>query len=141
MKNCALLVVLCLLALPACEPTTLQDNTREIHKTERQDGTMAPMRALDEAVQTEGMTHENAIFKQLQMLLIKNGGDINKLSSEMSGPLNATKLQKLGITEAELKGQYYKASDYVLSFNGKQVTITASYPGTRGYTSNPFTLR
>lgn len=141
MKKIALALAATIMLATGCEPTTLEDNTREIHKGERQDGTIAPMRALDEAVQTEGLTHENAIFKQLQMVLIKNGGDINKLSSEMSGPLNATKLQKLGISEGELKGQYYKASDYVLKFNGKTVTITASYPGTRGYTSNPFTLR
>lgn len=139
MKTNLMLAALVLAA--GCEPTTLQDNRREIHKEERKDG-LVPMRALDEALQTEGQRAERAIFGQLQMLYTKSySNDINRFSREMSGPLNASKLQKLGITEDQLKGQYYKASDYNLSFKGKEVTITASYPNTRGYTSNPFTLR
>lgn len=132
----------CLIALAGCEPIAQEGgNTREIHKEGFQDG-IAPMKALDEALQTEGQQAERAIFGQLQALLIKSyNGDANKLAADMSGALNDTKLKKLGMEASQLQGRYYKATDYVLKFSGKDVTITASYPGTRGYASNPFTLR
>lgn len=137
MKRLATVAVVLLLA--ACEPTTLQDNTREIHKQERSDGVL-PVASMDEALRTEGTIKAAIIARQCRGYLVRNGSDMGKLSREVGGTLNAAKLQKLGMTEAEMKGTYYQAGDYVLNFSGNSLTITASKPGTRGFTSEVFTL-
>lgn len=140
--NRTLMAAGCVLLLAAaCEPTTLQDNTREIHKQERSDG-VVPVGAMDEALRAEGTAKAGVIARQCQGALVRSyGNDVSRLARDVGGTLNAAKLQKLGMTEAELAGTYYQAGDYSLNFSGNALTVSASKPGTRGFVSEAFALR
>lgn len=141
MKHIVPLLALALLAFSACEPTTSQDNTREVEKRERAHD-IIPVDTMDDALRTEGVAASSIIVRQCQAALIRTyNGDAGKLAADVGGKLNATKLKKLGIAENELKGTNYMASDYNLKFSGKSLTIEASKPGTRGWVSETFTLR
>lgn len=124
-------------ALAACGDNAAPDNTREIHKDIRPDSGI-PFQALDQALQQEGVIAARAIVGRLKYWLLTH--DKAKLASEFGGAMTPAKLAKLGITEAELKGTYYIATDYTLSFSGSTVTISASKAGTRGYVSEAFML-
>lgn len=91
-----------------------------------------PMEGVDGAVRTEAVANYGRLHTQLKYALARNGGDISKLAADVGGALNATKLGKLGMGATDLDGQFYRASDYTLTFSGNSVTIKAGGPGTRG---------
>ncbi len=141
LPNALMLAALGCALLAGCQPDDPDANKREIHKCAASDGIL-PLRSIDEAIQTEGVQAARAIFGQCQNKLIAvYSGDADKLARDVGGQMDANKLRILGITEPELKGQHFLATDYVLTFSGKTLKITASKPGTRGYVSEEFQLR
>jgi hypothetical protein len=133
MKRWALLALL----LAACGGDA--DNRREIEKDARHHE-YAPVGAIDEAVRVEATTAAATIYQRIQLTAVREG-NAGAFYSSLNGGVNAGKLAKLGISESELKGRYYVASDYTLSISGNKLVITASKPGTRGYKSEEFILR
>lgn len=107
-----------------------QNSTRFVDQ-DRLDNPIVDTKAVDEAVHTEAMTHMNLISRQVNLTVAK-GADKASLYRAISGTLNASKLAKIGLTESQVKGNYYKASDYSVVIVGNQMTISASQLGTRG---------
>ena len=107
-----------------------QNSTRFVDQ-DRLDNPIVDTKAVDEAVQTEAMTHMNLISRQVNLTVAK-GADKAVLYRAISGTLNASKLSKIGLSESLLKGNYYKASDYSVVIVGNQMTISAAQLGTRG---------
>lgn len=117
------------------------DNTRVVDRPALHSD-IAPVYAVDEAVRSEAMVAARTLMGQMQAALIRTyGGDTAKLAADVQGQLTPAKLQKLGISEGELAGKHYRASDYQISFAGKQVTIEAGAAGTRGHIRETFNLR
>jgi hypothetical protein len=115
------------------------DNRREIEKDARQHD-YAPVSAIDDAVRVEATTAAATIYQRIQLTAVRES-NTGAFYSSMNGGVNASKLAKIGITESELKGRYYVATDYTISISGNKLVITASKPGTRGYNSEEFILR
>jgi hypothetical protein len=125
-----LALVLCVLVLAACGDDTAKNDVRFVEQ-DRLDNPIVPLQHVDKAVQTEAMTRMSLIHQQVK-LTVASGADPASLYSSIVGTLNATKLAKIGLTESDLKGNYYKASDFSIVIVGKTMTISAAESGTRG---------
>jgi hypothetical protein len=133
MKRWALLALL----IAACGGDA--DNRREIEKDARHHD-YAPVGAIDDAVRVEATTAAATLRSRIQLAGAKQG-NAGAFYASLNGAVNANTLSKIGISESELKGRYYVASDYTISISGNKLVITASKPGTRGYKSEEFILR
>lgn len=138
MKN---LVCLCLLAalITGCGGDDSHDNQREVDKDARTHD-FAPIEATDKALRTEADVAMRTIFAAVKQKAVVSGGDPSGFYSTVSGRLNDAKLQKLGLSRGNLTGTWYKPEDYALSFSGKQLTITAGRPGSRGHKTATYTV-
>lgn len=125
-----ILLCVCALMIAACEDRTGSTNKRFVDQ-QRVDTAIPAIRNVDEAVHTEAMTHMNTIYRQMTAKAIA-APDKQAFYNSMNGKLDATKLSKLGMTEAELTGKFYLPSDYTLSVSGSKLTISAAQKGTRG---------
>jgi hypothetical protein len=114
------------------------DNRREIDKPARHHE-YVPIRNVDEALQTEAVVAFAAIYRQIKLATVRTA-DTAALYQSLNGQLNAAKLGKIGMSERDLAGTHYTATDYNISIEGKAMTITAAKPGTRGYTSEQYLL-
>jgi hypothetical protein len=123
-------LLLCVFALAACGDDTPKNDVRFVDQ-DRLDNPIVPLQHVDEAVQTEAMTRMNLIHQQVK-LTVASGADPATLYSSIIGSMNATKLAKIGLTESDLKGNYYKAGDFSIVIVGKTMTISAAESGTRG---------
>lgn len=132
----AVLAIALLIAACGDEPV---DDRREVEKPARQHD-FAPMYAIDEALRTEAMAMFATLNRQI-MLAATRQGDRAAFYRSLEGPLTAAKLETIGMTESNLKGTHYVASDYAISIAGNEMTITAAKPGTRGHTSGAYPLR
>ncbi|MCG3184187.1 MAG: hypothetical protein ICCCNLDF_02299 [Planctomycetes bacterium] len=137
-----LIVLTCALCLAACGDDSAAGNGKRIVEQDKLHAPGIPLDAVDESVQTEAVAGSmRTIAQQLKLkLAVDYNGDLARLSKDFSGPMNATKLTKLGLTEQTLTGSFYKPTDFNLSFSGKTVTITALSPGTRGYTKQDYSI-
>jgi hypothetical protein len=135
MKMIAFALILLLAACGEAPP----DETREVDKKARRHD-YVPVQAIDQALQVEATTMFATLNRQITLAAAR-AGDNAALYRALEGRLDAAKLEKISMTEAQLKGTHYKASDYTISIIGNQMTITASKPGTRGHTSGAYTLR
>ncbi len=118
-----------LLALTACGKGN-EDNTREVDKRERGGGAV-PTGSIDEAVRTEAHTHMYTIHQQVKIQAMRES-DPSSFYQSIAGQLDGSKLQRMGVTEAQLTGRYYRPSDYTISIDGNTMTIQAAQRGTRG---------
>lgn len=122
-------VFLLLLLLAACGNGN-DDNTREVDKRERGGG-IVPTGDIDKAVQTEALTHMNTIHRQVKVQVMSES-DPESFYQSITGQLDGSKLQRMGMTEGQLTGNYYQPRDYTISIDGKTMTIQATQRGTRG---------
>ena len=127
------LLCLCALALTfaACGEDTPVDNRPRFVEQDRLDNPIVPLEHVDASVQTEAISAMRTIADRIKIKAL-TATDKAAFYRSMSGTLNSTKLAQIGITEAQLQGSFYKASDYSLSIVGNQLTITAAQIGTRG---------
>jgi hypothetical protein len=126
-------LLICVLALAACGEDTANDNRGRIVTQDRLDNPLVPVEHVDSAVQTEAQQVMSMIAGQVKLKAsLVQGAERTAFYRAISGRLNASSLAKLGLTEAELKTSFYQASDYSLVIVGKQLTISAGEPGTRG---------
>jgi hypothetical protein len=124
-------LALLVLLLAACGEDAANDNRGRIVTQDRLDNPLVPIEHVDSAVQTEAMTHMRLIAQQVK-LKASLSSDKAAFYRSISGTLNATTLGKLGMSEANLKGSFYQASDYSLVVVGNKLTITAAQIGSRG---------
>lgn len=132
-------VLLMPLVATGCGDNTA-DNTRTV---EQHQSTDPYLRNVDEARRTEATTASHAIWQRVRISAISvqaKGGDLKSFYSSLNGQLNATKLAKIGITEAELRGTHYVATDYKISCYGKKMTVEAVKPNTKGYVSQEYDI-
>ncbi|MBK8208355.1 MAG: hypothetical protein IPK87_16390 [Planctomycetes bacterium] len=137
-----LTLMLVLVTLPMA--TGCGDNTADNTRTVEQHQSTDPyLRNVDEARRTEATTASHAIWQRVRISAISvqaKGGDMKSFYSSLNGQLNATKLAKIGITEAELRGTHYVATDYKISCYGKKMTVEAVKPNTKGYVSQEYDI-
>ena len=126
-----LIVLTCALCLAACGDDSAAGNGKRIVEQDRLDNPIVPLEHVDSAVQTEAMVAMSKISQRVN-LTAATSGDKAALYRSLSGKLDATKLAKIGLSESDLKGTYYKASDYSIVIVGNQMTISAAQIGTRG---------
>lgn len=136
-----ILLCVCALLIAGCEDSTGRTNKRFVEQ-QRFDTPIPALDKPEQAVQTEAVIGSmRSISQQLKLKLASTyAGDFNRLSTDFSGRMDATKLSKLGMTEAQLTGSFYKPTDFSLSFSGRNVTITAMSPGQRGYTQQSYII-
>lgn len=136
-----LIVMTCALCLAACGDDDADNRARFVEQ-DKLYAPGVPLDAVDESVQTEAVAGSmRTIAQQLKLKLAADyAGDTARLSKDFSGPMNAAKLTKLGLTEQSLTGSFYKPTDFDLSFSGRTVTITALSPGKRGYTKQDYSI-
>lgn len=108
------------------------ENGKTFVDQDRLDNPIVNTRAVDKAVQTEAMTHMNLIAQRVKLTVASTGGDKQALYRSISGKLNESKLSKIGLSESDLKGNYYTAAHYSVVIVGNQMTITAADIGSRG---------
>ena len=139
MKNWAWVVAVVVLGMSGCSDESANgDNTRLVDR-EAWRHEYVPIEAADDALHTEAVVRIGPLRTQMKMaLMTKFGGDVGKLGRALAGPLDANKLKQLNLTESEFTGTWYRPSDFVLSFNGNQCTVTVGKPNTRGYTQESF---
>ncbi|MCC7508270.1 MAG: hypothetical protein IT464_02710 [Planctomycetes bacterium] len=139
MKPCLSLMLMILPMVAACGDNTA-DNTRTV---EQHQSTDPYLRNVDEARRTEATTASHAIWQRVRISAISvqaKGGDMKSFYASLNGQLNAAKLAKIGITEAELRGTHYVATDYKISCYGKKMTVEAVKPNTKGYVSQEYDI-
>lgn len=123
------LVAVLVLVLAACGNGE-SDNTREVDRRERGSGAV-PTQAIDAAVRTEAMTHMSTLNRQIRA---KAAAETNRdeFYKAISGRLDAPTLERIGMTESQLTGRYYRPGDYTIRIEGRTMTIEAAREGTRG---------
>lgn len=132
MRNCLLVLPLLLCACGAGSNSA--DNTRAVER----EGAHDPyMRNVDESRRTEAQAAAGVIHRQVRYAAVK-AGNPKGLYDSLQGHLDAGKLAKIGMSESDLQGSNYVASDYKLSFYGKKMTIEAVKPGQAGYTAGEY---
>jgi hypothetical protein len=124
------LLLVCVFMLAACGDDTAKNDVRFVDQ-DRIDNPIVPLQHVDKAVQTEAMAGMSRIYQQVK-LTVASGADPATLYKSIVGTMNATKLAKIGLTESDLKSNYYVASDYSIVIVGKTMTISAADSGTRG---------
>jgi hypothetical protein len=132
MRNLMLLTACVVaLAIASCGDDTTGNQTRFVDQQKVPCNPIVPIRHADEAVQTEAMMAMSKISRQVNFAAA-TAADKAALYRSLSGSLDAAKLAKIGLSESDLKGSYYKASDYSIVIVGNQMTISAAQIGTRG---------
>ncbi len=135
-----LMLLVTLPMLAGCGDNKPADNTRTV---EQHQGTDPYLRNVDEARRTEATTASHAIWQRVRISAISvqaKGGDMKSFYASLNGQLNAAKLAKIGVTEAELRGTHYVATDYKISCYGKKMTVEAVKPNTKGYVSQEYDI-
>lgn len=130
----ALCILGCVVALAVAgcgDDDAAGNQTRFVDQRQAPDNPIIPIRSADEAVQTEAIGHMNLIYQRVKFSAATSG-DAAGLYRSISGKLDGAKLAKIGLSEADLQGSYYKASDYTVAIVGKEMTISAAQIGTRG---------
>lgn len=125
-----LILLTCALCVAACGDDA-PDNRPRIVEQDRLDNPIVPIKHVDSAVQTEAMMAMSMIAQRVN-LAAATSGDKSALYRSLSGKLDSGKLAKIGLSESDLKGTYYKASDYSIVIVGNQMTISAAQIGSRG---------
>lgn len=125
-----LILLTCALCVAACGDDA-PDNRPRIVEQDRLDNPIVPIQHVDSAVQTEAMMAMSMIAQRVN-LAAATSGDKSALYRSLSGKLDSGKLAKIGLSESDLKGTYYKASDYSIVIVGNQMTISAAQIGSRG---------
>jgi hypothetical protein len=126
-----LAAVVCVLTLAACGEDDPAANQGRIVTQDRLDNPLVDTGSVDLAVQTEAMGHMRTIADRIK-LKAATSGDPAALFRSLAGQLNSTTLGKIGLSESDLTGSFYKASDYTIVIVDKTLTITAAQIGSRG---------
>ena len=130
----------CVFALAACDDGTAQDNMPRTVEQDRLHSPIAPLEAVDDAVNVEAVNAMRLIHTAVKQKAVMSS-DPAVLYRQISGTLGSSQLSALGLSASDLKGTLYQASDYKIAISGKNMTITAGRPGTRGYVApQSFTL-
>ena len=133
MKKLMLLICCAMaVAIAGCE----DDNANQGHEQRLVDQTqvksrLVPFEDVDTAVHSEAMTAMATIAQRVNFMAAQTS-DKQALYRSLAGPLNASKCEKLGISESDLQGSFYKASDYTIVIVGNEMTISAAEIGSRG---------
>lgn len=127
-----LAVLVCMVSLAGCDDGSASANNPRLVDQDRLDNPIVPIEHVDKAVQTEAIQRMRIIADRVKLTAATDPDNKQALYRSLSGSLDSTKLAKIGLTESDLKGQYYKASDYSVVIVGNELTIHAAQIGSRG---------
>ena len=125
-------LVLCVaLVLAACGEDDAAKNETRFVDQDRIHSPFVDTESVDMAVHTEALTHMGLIHRQVKFKA-STSGDPAALYRSIVGRVNGTTLGKIGLSESDLQGSFYRASDYTIAISGKTMTISAAQLESRG---------